>query len=66
MNPETMTPKEKQNPPEMFQEIFQKIEKEPELKFVGELFQSFPQSEVFLVGGINRDLIIGRESEDYV
>ena len=65
MNPETMTPKEKQNPPEMFQEIFQKIEKEPELKFVGELFQSFPQSEVFLVGGINRDLIIGRESEDY-
>lgn len=41
------------------------ITKRPELRFLSRLHHDFPRAEVFLVGGIVRDTMLGRESKDY-
>lgn len=44
--------------------ILQNFSKKPELKFLEFLYKKFPASEVYLVGGLVRDLFLGRESKD--
>jgi len=39
--------------------------KKKDFSFTVQLFKAFPKAEVFLVGGIIRDLILKRESKDY-
>jgi len=42
----------------------QKFSKKPELKFLESLYKKFPKAEVYLVGGLVRDLFLSRESKD--
>src|SRR3989344_5466595 len=42
----------------------QKFSKKPELKFLESLYRKFPKVEVYLVGGLVRDLFLNRESKD--
>ncbi len=37
----------------------------PEFVFIAKLFEQFPQSEVYLVGGAVRDIILERQTKDY-
>lgn len=41
------------------------LKNKPEFKFISRLLKKFSQAEIFLVGGMVRDLILGRESKDY-
>ncbi len=42
----------------------QNFSKKPELKFLDSLYKKFPKAEVYLVGGLVRDLFLNRESKD--
>lgn len=46
-------------------ELWQTVEKEPELTFVDEILSHFPGSRVALVGGIVRDGLLGLPCKDY-
>lgn len=43
----------------------QSLKRKKELSFVNQLQKKFPQSEIFLVGGIVRDTLLGTTSKDY-
>ena len=46
-------------------ELWQTVEKEPDLAFVSEILAHFPGSRVALVGGIVRDGLLGLPCKDY-
>jgi poly(A) polymerase len=46
-------------------ELWQTVEKEPDLTFVSEILAHFPGSRVALVGGIVRDGLLGLPCKDY-
>jgi poly(A) polymerase len=45
--------------------IIQKILKKREFNFITKLQKEFKKAEIFLVGGVIRDIILNRESKDY-
>lgn len=46
-------------------QLVEKTRNDPDLAFLTSLKERFPQSLVYLVGGIVRDSLMGRESKDY-
>ncbi len=49
----------------MNKEQFLKIKNNPELKFLVSLQKALPNCRIFLVGGMVRDLMLGRKTKDY-
>lgn len=45
--------------------FIKKIEKEPALAFLPKLKKEYPKSEIFLVGGMVRDILLKKPSKDY-
>jgi len=41
------------------------LQKEPDFDFVKKLIKKFPKSEIYLVGGASRDIILDRKTKDY-
>ncbi len=52
-------------PDERLAQFGRSLEQEPGLGFLRELAAEFPGSEAYLVGGIVRDALLGREAKDY-
>lgn len=48
-----------------FQKIQQLFQKEPAFDFIQELTTNFPEAEIYLVGGMVRDVILERGSKDF-
>lgn len=48
-----------------FQPIQKFFDQEPAFNFIKELQTKFANAEIYLVGGMVRDIILGRESKDY-
>jgi len=48
-----------------FQPIQKLFDQEPAFIFIKELTTNFPKSEIYLVGGMVRDIILQRESKDF-
>jgi len=54
-----------QNTEEQIKNLVESIEKDSSFAFLYQLTKEHPQAEVFLVGGIVRDILLGKENKDY-